>query len=736
MSITSLEWQQQTPAQRLSNKTILRFQNLADELKNDLLRIMPKGIKKVLFVSADRSESRFGKKNSNQRYYNPSCLQTCQFLDGNDVVWQWIRKSIIEGKVEIKEPEWNENRRGFIELFRVASDAIKGTDQFSKFENAVQDNDKKTAHELLIDSISELPYTGFLPSAFDEVAWPCNNENLWQSPSLSFPCCYEVNDKLDQVHMAPFLTNNDSTISSTALNTKETIEGNHIELTRLFHPKFIDDFTIGTKSAPEVNAETPFEKSPPTLTGIFAPVYNFNDQDGKAAGGFEGWIIATTEKDMAPPPSEHHDFVRTAFSLAILNFASKVSQERMRELEERDSIGSTQPKTFTLENFKCIGGWEHETKPLNVSLPEGEVFAYFNDKDTTTLFTSKDKSVPTWEITHIAVRASDEDAPFIFKKRLDTILPATTGYLIHYGIHVARSVKDLYEAARLRHQDRITGSQAAQRAFFHEIRNLGESVHGKWLMKIPQTNLSVVRSILPEGEFIDNHAYPMLAPFPELFEAMSIAFGVWGRKEVFTVKPNDSKLFADTLSAAIEAASSCLTLKATIGKSVTAQSNRQQIRDITKCLQDAREIIKCKLQQITLSNGVSGLSFADPENEKANEHRGLFRRLLVRLVQEAIVHADLDSLEINIIPNVNGKTCDLIWRNKSRGRQINCSDIHTRLNQIGLREVSNSGLDWAMEGTDVLKHLVISLGGIVESAFSRETEDQCFSAKALRIQLK
>jgi len=458
------DWEDQTPVQRLSNRTILRFQQLADELKNDLERILPKaGEQSVLFVSADRGEHRFDQNpNSPRRFYNALLLRTYQFTLKNDKVWQWIKDSLEDGssgkpsaRWKKNPKDWKKNRTGFEQLFKHSADLGGLNNEFTSFEDAVKKDNKEKAHDLLIDVIATLPYTGFLPGCFDRFL--LGDKLVWPT-RLDYPISkFKVDEKMDEGRKKVLYVNMISscpekiTIDCDLELNNILSNGSMPELAKLL-PRFIDHFVMGREAIKKPIYDDLFHISEDPLQGLFIPVYDFNDASGRGAGGFEGWLVVL----MKSLEVKVEVGKKSAIEMAVQNFASRASEERMRELIERPWTDAMSPAMFTKLNYGHYGGWEgvleSETKFHSVSeIP----YVFLKESENDLIPTSEDE---TTEITHIAIhiRASEEqgqDLWLVFRKRCDTILPKTKGYLKDYGYHIARSVNDLYQAARLRHEE-------------------------------------------------------------------------------------------------------------------------------------------------------------------------------------------------------------------------------------------------------------------------------------------
>ena len=184
----------QTPAQLLSNRTVLRIPRIGHELKDDLDNIpglLPESYKiadnGVLFVSADRSDWRFPKESEPTdktqekeecRYYNLRLLRAFNFVNSTwgEELWNAVKEKIDK----------------FECLFSVVEACTGIASRFTEFRKTIEDADatgdskehndrlvalQQRAHDLLIDALAAFPYTGLLPSALDKAANKAHNKS-------------------------------------------------------------------------------------------------------------------------------------------------------------------------------------------------------------------------------------------------------------------------------------------------------------------------------------------------------------------------------------------------------------------------------------------------------------------------------------------------------------------------------------------------------------------------------
>ncbi len=517
-----LKWQIPTPEQRVSHRTILRFTELAREFTSDLNRIYSTQNEMlelgVHFVSVDRHREllpRLEKTDSDScnhktRYYNLRTLQTYR-LTVNGNLGKEIETALEWMKADPKR---------FKSLFRCADNLEQHKhDSFIRFEqklNALNVNHTpkellvSEVHDLLIEAISAMPYTGLLPSSLDQLLHKSKSWGIRSTDPIHFNLIY----KKDKVRI--FDSNGQKPMKSISLKKsasdlipKEVFktdgEKQSIELGELYINKFINSFVLGTSPKNEVNKddESPYSKGGVNLYGIGFPIYHFHTYSGSAAGGFEGWavVIFADENEEKNKISEeqinrHLKEARISymnsesFRLACRSFSRRIREERMRELIEKEwSETISDPRGFTLEHFRDFDGWFADPKAtLGSSKPEPHwLFCFFRKTgDQIKIYDRSVKNdshfiIPS-QITHIAIvpplkgNAPDWTRPMIFETRADTILPTEHDDVVAYGFHLTQSVHQIYEMASLKQarqvQDRLSGTLESAHDYSKDLNAL------------------------------------------------------------------------------------------------------------------------------------------------------------------------------------------------------------------------------------------------------------------------
>ena len=171
--------EEQSGAQRLSNRTILRFQELADELQRSLKHLPPLGIKieakDVLLVSADRSNYRFGGLPDSHLSHSPKPYPRNYNL-------RLTRRSTLDPALVVIMKR-HDNLERFKSLFNIAARVAGTSNHFEDFKRSVEafeasEQAQITAYNLLIDACAVFPYAGLLPGALDSVQNPSDVAQL------------------------------------------------------------------------------------------------------------------------------------------------------------------------------------------------------------------------------------------------------------------------------------------------------------------------------------------------------------------------------------------------------------------------------------------------------------------------------------------------------------------------------------------------------------------------------
>lgn len=550
------KWKEPTPEQRVSHRAILRFRELADEFARDLNEILratrsdnsleerPPNIG-VYFISSDRNPDLLPDSYPDQdccRYYNLRLLETYR-LTGPDNEEIPIKPALDWIKVHFTD---------FEPLFR-CSDHLENHqhDHYAQFERLVEalKAERKSekifqlaeqVHDLIVEAISAMPYTGLLPSALDEgfrkenyldLTVPVQFDLKFGDKENDGKVCFPCFKKIKKVDLKK---NPDSLISRKAF--KDNGEKQAKDLGRLYIGQFINWFTLGfdpVADSSKMDSPYQFKGHSGDLEGLALPVFHFHDHAGEPVGGCEGWAVIhfSTDPLSAKLAKTGFSMVRSkliqakaAFHLACRSFSRRVREERMRELIEKEWSGRvSDPRGFTLAHFNEFDGWIADSS-LTLEFTNLEphwIFCFLRQKNNTVqIYDEKQSGEDSNQhanvskfyepslITHVAVvpplrgKLPDWTKPLIFCKRRDTLLPPLHDDVVKYGFHITQSVHQIYEMASLKQarqkQDLQSGFLASAHDYSKDL-NVLDGLVGTILEEFCDLEQKVT-GMLPDSE--------------------------------------------------------------------------------------------------------------------------------------------------------------------------------------------------------------------------------------------
>lgn len=486
-------WQQPRQDQRLSHRTILRFQELADELRDDLndLPLFKGGdngtgrVQNVFFVSRDPD---YSTSELHGRFYNARLLATFNFNSDADKVWTWLNK---------RSPD--EELLPNLEKLKPLFVAAGRPDEFGKFETAVKtkenvvgvDDYKKAqeaAHNLLIDAVAVLPYDGLLISLFEDKVFFSEPEPNKHTPPAHQCCWFEgMEDDLTLtavncfVPCAPPIKGGQSKMRFPDAIANE-LTG---DLDTLFK-EFLNAFMRGDKPFDE-NGDWPYKSPEAPMRGFAVPAYDIWSRNVNGwHGGMVGWVFCflgeTKEADLPPikqglirrlvralarvfhcvdevkalplkAPSTEGNFTWTGLTHAMQHFVRRVRQAHMRELlenfQQARSGDSVEP--YFNAHLCHVSGWRWDASPSAKKMP-------LPRKGTEVSFLTPVSRV--WDTVSRGETESFEEAEWLCKQFLDGL------DLLHKSAEAER---------------RLGKAQAADEAHektAHQIRKLNNRIVG------------------------------------------------------------------------------------------------------------------------------------------------------------------------------------------------------------------------------------------------------------------
>lgn len=391
------DWQKPTAKQEVSNRSILRIQELSNELRDQLNEIpifkdSNKGktgsVTKVLFASRDYThelENGADPKNYT-RWYN---FRLCDSYDFPEKVWEWLK--------------YKDTQVERVERFRCLFDAAKEIDEhtqcrFEDFKKAVADtsdlNDRNAVDQLLI-ALATVPYRGVLPSTFENVFALKEGDHSFGVPCFRFLPTTKKDANEDYIFecipYAGFLSADKSCEEPMPkMKFPGRLASKQDELKQLFD-HFLLPFTRGvvvdvTEDITKDHTASPYWKDSSLkdsegttindLTGIVVPAFDVWSGD-KWLGGMAGWIVICLDpKVFTPTPERDAKEMAKAicayswidFTHLVRTYVRRVREAHMRDLLE-DYAGiplNTVPtiNTYFEKHIHEIIGWSKKSNVI------------------------------------------------------------------------------------------------------------------------------------------------------------------------------------------------------------------------------------------------------------------------------------------------------------------------------------------------------------------------------------
>lgn len=348
-------WNEPTAAQKVSNRSILRIQELSNELRDDLNRMsifkaMLGPVKQVLFAARDyRYECEPGTKPGGQRWYNFRLTASYGLSD------KWHTR--------IKQREHD-----FRSLFERAREFHRHTAaDFDKFRRALNDptdsagqNPPRRSVDQLLTALAVLPYQRVLPSLLEECL---------DSPSNLTTCCLfhctddkpeTDKDAIGTFHWTGFGGFVRSEDKPDRLMYGTTWGGRSIDKDV---EEFLLCFTRGVENPPPSGTR----QSVTDIRGLAVPAYDlWNDKTNKWRGGMAGWVVvlldATADSVRNATLGLNDDLRKHSwihFTSLVRTYVRRVREAHMRDLllDYEESLPRQPPIEFFENHLHQIIGW-------------------------------------------------------------------------------------------------------------------------------------------------------------------------------------------------------------------------------------------------------------------------------------------------------------------------------------------------------------------------------------------
>ncbi len=725
-----------TPSQEVSNRSILRIQQLSEEFLKEIgeLQVFKDGIgpiKEVLFAARDHGFEQ-GTEALNERWYNFRLTGNFDFSKADR---KWIRIHY-----HLFEP--------FFDLARINDPGTAA--RFEKFKDGVElwgdsgetPDPKRSACEQFFIALAVIPYRNVLPTLLEK-AFGLDVEN----PGASMPSCLlfsspkqaEISfQRFDQFILKGSSPIGSGTMDALTLATKGAgREQREQVIERQSRPSILTEGGIGAileftrgketgehgetdvfchldEHARTLGKETSERDGNPDedLRGLAVPAYDYWCKDSnKFLGGMAGWIVILLEKDVyefcqnaAKISKEKAETAWSHFVDLMRAYVRRVREASLRDLLEdyAHHARALPPGRFLEENLHQVIGWK---------------------------------------------KAEDDEEGCEHGNRSSFRLPLEKGEMIAFDVCRLRDTRELTDPAKpfppgtrrlcrlffdqleLIQMQRKKGADRTVQSFFHQIRNMGESIGGKWLVKPTSQEKTCIEATMPD---LRSHLWK-IAPIPEAFESVAACFGVWGNSEVFASCEQSLSVW-DSMVAAIDTAQKCLLMTCLQGDMLEYQERREGALRALEDLGEARREFENALEKNGCKKGLQRLCLSDSRDAQADI--AIFKRLLVRIAEESMRHAIISSVHIEMTGGSD--KWSLRWRNQCRAGSSDLQQIDKTLDRLLSGKASRDlGAHFGFHGKSVLEHLVEEMGGYLSRVPERDVAQHfIFLANDLRIKIK
>lgn len=354
-------WKTPTDSQKLSHRTILRFQQLANDLRDDINKLplfCRKGrrINRVLFVSRDADYS----KEQCARFYN---YRLCESYRFPSQVFTWLQSNDANDVPNV---------RRFEPLF-IAATHLGLKTSFQHFTDAIQTHNDQRAHELVIDAVSVIPYRGVLLSQFESAYGDRRGKSI---VSNNVSCCWFWGSE------QCFNLQRFNGFYPGKQLIKEQEQGEmvfHPEIEKVLNKaqqtalrnlfvRFINPFTLGSDPN-RSNDGWPYTLGADRFSGFVVPAYDAWDSHKGWQGGMAGWVVLTVEgKARRRRTSERAKRAVksnwTSFTQVLRPFVRRVREAQLRELLESYAAHFS---AITVDDYLCahihhLTGWTYNSQ--------------------------------------------------------------------------------------------------------------------------------------------------------------------------------------------------------------------------------------------------------------------------------------------------------------------------------------------------------------------------------------
>jgi len=486
-------WRKPSQAQRLSNRVILRAQQLANELRDDLNTLsffkeaaekagMPENLLKnvvesVVFVCPDP-------KSDGTTYYLPRLLNTFDLEQPG--LWPWIVEHQGRFQPLFDLHGAKTGYQSFLEAIEQAETATTADPTKAKRRRAV-------VHDLLIDQIATLPYQGLLPELWEEFFFR-RTEPGWspracwchvRKPEKANGESRDQNDtppqpvemwRFDGLRPGEKWGTNLPNVQIRASDEQGVFDYDVQKHLRDLYRDFVDPFLLGIHEPHgDQESDSPYFKTHQygEVRGIAVPVYEWFPREGlEPCGGFIAWLFVIPKQEdknllEALFPSEISNDKEPHASWLGLSFCVRKFATRLRQLQRREALehrgrrgGGALELTKELSHY--FTGWRRSVLDWNPKFADGEFFKHEDVDDTHRL------AIDVSPTLGLGLDERGSHLPVLLEPLPGTIIPEDAKSREDYLVSQAEAVRAFYrDAARLEAERRL-GKLSGEVASAHD----------------------------------------------------------------------------------------------------------------------------------------------------------------------------------------------------------------------------------------------------------------------------
>ena len=515
-----------TPEQEVSNRSILRVQQLSNELMLQLNSLplfgdkqTPHPVKDVFFASRDHAhEVRQNRLKGGGPRHNESIstwynFRLCGSYNFPDEHLNWLKLTFGDGQPNLFR------LRGLFDAANKIDPTIRA--DFQSFQSLLATDTRRAVDQLLI-ALAVIPYNGVLIRLFERLFFKDKGETLLSKSCYIFSDTDERPKGRTTFCFTPF---HQFRAAPTQAVT-QTMGGMEFppDLQECF-PKaakgqdifdlFLLPFTRGEQPAAESSAkESPFAKRASNLHGLVIPGYDHYYPGKGWRGSMAGWVVVFLDHDCVNRLGQEkkpRNLEWAAFTALTETYIRRVREAHMRDLlEDYVALQDLPPPTTYLRNhIHQLIGWKASEQFGGLS-SQGET-------DETSLIIPLDGGKA--ECVHV------EELPgTVWQKFRSETKPRRR----RFPRGTQRLCKRFLERLELAEQQRRVGEDSERETISHEIKHIVKSLKGeKWWLPPSEPIRALLDRFYSENNISLHASDARICPFPDIFKSMARVLELW-----------------------------------------------------------------------------------------------------------------------------------------------------------------------------------------------------------------